>query len=317
MGTRARKAAPISCSQVTPAEIAAQLVTLSQHLGTSNHSLGEAVRAFRKARVREGLLKPASVRAYTMALRRLEERWGGLCLQTTDWEREGADLLALSGRQAWRELQTLRMVLIHAGRLGWRSGPHGLDALLRRAEYTPRDDVYTEQQVLRLLEALDRLDTSATLAGRACDVIRTLVWTGCRINEICRLQEPELRGDHLRLRDSKTGARTIPLCLEAQQILHAQRPHNGWIFPGTKTHISDRTVLATFHRARTAAGLRYGTPHTIRHSWATITIRSGTPPQAVQRVLGHSSSWMTARYVHLSERDARLATISFAAQLKR
>lgn len=302
---------------VDPAEIAAALESLTRKIGTQSRTLGDAIARFRADRVRPGLLKPASLRAYRMALERLQARWGMACLQSTDWAQEATELLAGAGKQAWRELQTLRMVLVFAGRLGWRHGPHGIEHILRRAEYTPRDDVYSETQICRLLRSLGDLDSADPSGEVHRAVIRALVYTGCRISEICKLQESEVRGDHIRLRDSKTGARTIPLCLEAQEILRLRKPVHGWLFPGRKSHVTVRSVLDRFHEARKHAGLGYGTPHTIRHSWATIAIRSGAPPQAVQRVLGHSSSWMTARYVHLGQRDAHLAAISFAAQLKR
>ena len=69
--------------------------------------------------------------------------------------------------------------------------------------------------------------------------------TGCRRNEILTLrwEEVDLAAGELRLGDSKTGARTIPLSPEAVRVL-AGLPRvagNPWVVPGTAagTRMSD------------------------------------------------------------------------------
>lgn len=59
-----------------------------------------------------------------------------------------------------------------------------------------------------------------------------------------------------------------------------------------------------------AAGRRAGfraRPHMLRHTAATRWLRSGTPPDVVQALLGHASAVSTQVYVHATDDDLRAA----------
>ena len=49
-----------------------------------------------------------------------------------------------------------------------------------------------------------------------------------------------------------------------------------------------------------AAGVRPGTPHDLRHTYASWLVLDGVPLRVVQDLLGHASSRMTERYSHLA-----------------
>ena len=62
--------------------------------------------------------------------------------------------------------------------------------------------------------------------------------TGCRRNEIVELawKHVDLEGGEIRLADSKTGARLVPLSPAAARVLE-ELPRiegNPWVIPGTK-----------------------------------------------------------------------------------
>ena len=68
--------------------------------------------------------------------------------------------------------------------------------------------------------------------------IRLLVLTGCRRNEILgpRWEDLDFKGGEMRLSDSKTGARVVPMPPPAAKMLAdpPRVPGNPWVFPGRK-----------------------------------------------------------------------------------
>jgi site-specific recombinase XerD len=79
-----------------------------------------------------------------------------------------------------------------------------------------------------------------------------------------------------------------------------------WLFPGMQPgrHLNERSVQKVFDTAREKAGIRKDVSvHTLRHSFATHLLESGTDLRYIQELLGHKSSKTTEIYTHVSERD--------------
>jgi site-specific recombinase XerD len=79
-----------------------------------------------------------------------------------------------------------------------------------------------------------------------------------------------------------------------------------WLFPGAKenNHITTRTVEKILENACQKAGIpKHITVHTLRHSFATHLLESGTDLRYIQELLGHKSSKTTEIYTHVSEKD--------------
>lgn len=130
-----------------------------------------------------------------------------------------------------------------------------------------------------------------------------LLLTGCRYSEIIGLTWGEIKGQRLKLADSKTGARTVWLGEEARSIL--DRLHRG------KTNDlvfarSDGGRIDLTHFWRTvgvAAGLGAVRLHDLRHSFASRAASMSETLPMIGKLLGHSSIQSTARYAHLDDAD--------------
>ena len=141
------------------------------------------------------------------------------------------------------------------------------------------------------------------------EIIRLLLLTGCRKGELVRLRWSEFDEDVLRLRDSKTGPRTVFLNTQAQTIL-ARQPRTGstWVFPSSLDPSRPRSAeLSLWPKVCRQAGLEGVRLHDLRHSFASHAVMQGVPLPVVSRLLGHLHPGMTFRYAHVGDRETEAA----------
>ncbi len=139
------------------------------------------------------------------------------------------------------------------------------------------------------------------------DIVRLLLLTGCRRGEIFNLRWDAVKGNMLRLQDSKTGPRAVYLNAQAMAIIDRQRlmgleNNSPFVFPspvGPEKPIRDIDSFWYFIRAE--AGLNDVRLHDLRHSFASHAVMRGVPLPVVSRLLGHSNLSMTMRYAHVGD----------------
>jgi integrase len=134
-------------------------------------------------------------------------------------------------------------------------------------------------------------------------IIRLLALTGCRKSEIARLRwsEVDLEDGVLRLANTKTRARLVPLSAEARVILTAQNrvEDKPWVFPASRGDGPAIGLQKFFSGICRRAKLEGVTIHSLRHSLASMAVKGGASLFLVGRALGHASTAVTERYAHL------------------
>ena len=207
-------------------------------------------------------------------------------------------------------LQILRHVFNHAVVCGYiASNP------ARSVRPNPRKKItrfLSREELNRLHQVLDRHANTKRITPsqrHQIDIIRLLLLTGCRKNEIIRLRRDEVVESQLRLRDSKTGPRTVFLNADARSILERRlKGSREYLFPSPKD--VRRPVwhgLSLWYLVRKEAGLDDVRPHDLRHTFASHAVMQGTPLPVVARLLGHSQTTMTLRYAHTGDRETEAA----------
>ena len=154
-------------------------------------------------------------------------------------------------------------------------------------------------------------------ARQQADIIRLLLLTGCRRNEILALRWAEVHPDALA--DSKTGPRKVPLNAKARRLLVRQpRGESPFVFPSPRDPSRPRTTdLSLWDTVRREAGIEDVRLHTLRHTVASHAVMNGVPVPVVSRLLGHANAQMTLRYAHLVDRDIEAAAERVGAELAR
>ncbi|MCA9692670.1 MAG: site-specific integrase, partial [Myxococcales bacterium] len=163
------------------------------------------------------------------------------------------------------------------------------------------------EEVLRRGEALSPGSPGNIDWGIAA-AIRLLALTGMRRSEVLGLEWSmvDTRLRCIRLPDSKTGQRVVPLGTPVLRLLEKLEQRREPLCPyviysRNRTPLHATTIGKSWQRIRDLAGLAKVRLHDLRHSAASDAIMSGVPLAVVGKILGHSQPQTTARYAHISD----------------
>jgi integrase/recombinase XerD len=161
--------------------------------------------------------------------------------------------------------------------------------------------VLNADEVVRFLEAVPSLKTRAALT--------TAYAAGLRASEAVGLKIADIDSGRMviRIEHGKGGKdRYVMLSVQLLGILRTYwrlaRPGH-WLFPGREESkpIDVQVLYSACRSACAAAGLaKRVTVHTLRHSFATHLLESGTDIRIIQVPLGHNQLSTTARYAQVS-----------------
>lgn len=177
--------------------------------------------------------------------------------------------LAVNARgSVLRDMTLLGSVLEHARR-EWRwIELNPMRDVRRPANPDHRTRLISGPEVRRELRALGYTRGPVRSVSQAVAVAFLFaLCTGMRAGEICALEWPQVRADHVALLESKTaaGMRDVPLSPVAQRLLERLRGWDAVLVFG----LQSQTLDALFRRARGCAGMEGFTFHDARHTAAT------------------------------------------------
>ena len=182
-----------------------------------------------------------------------------------------------------------------------------------------RERFLTEEEFRRLGRVLAALEATGRVPVHAAAAIRLLMLTGCRRNEILTLRWEDVHLDvnELRLRDSKTGPRTVPLSPAAVKVLAGlpRAAGNPWVIAGRRPGARLSDFNSHWYRVRSRAGLEDVRLHDLRHSFASRALALGESLPMIGKLLGHTKIQTTARYAHLARDSIHVSAARVAASI--
>ena len=180
--------------------------------------------------------------------------------------------------------------------------------------------VMTKDEVKKILTQLEEESSSKPnsrqanfMAVRNRAVVELLFATGMRIGELCNLRHNDVDLEHriVHILGKGNRERVVDICLPVTlNALHewvAVRPslHNT---PGEYFFInrlgdglSPQTVRSLIHSLADECGIsKHVTPHTFRHTFATLLLEEDVDIANIKQILGHSSIATTQIYLHVN-----------------
>lgn len=178
----------------------------------------------------------------------------------------------------------------------------------------------SRKEIRRLSEVLEDLEAESLLNVQPANIVRLLLLTGCRHQEITTLKWDYIVGNVVCLPDSKTGPREVYLSDEAVTILRQIRENpryvpedrRQWVFPGNKVGAYQLPIRYFWKQVCSRAGFVSTRIHDLRHTFASQAALQGHSLIAVKNMLGHKSLNMTMIYVHVADTEARQAATKIA-----
>ena len=174
----------------------------------------------------------------------------------------------------------------------------------------------TQAELAALYEGIDRLPRSEFRKATARAILTLLSAAGLRVGEAKRLtvEDFDAEGRALRLWQTKGNKSRVVflnnaaydvlrdyISLRAAKVAQSKCPapaqlllHDG------RVGMTEDGIRTYLHLLATVSGLETAkiTPHRLRHTFATMHMRAGTPIAVISNMLGHSNQHNTEIYLH-------------------
>ncbi len=185
-----------------------------------------------------------------------------------------------------------------------------------------RERFLTEEEFSRFGRALRVIESNHPQWSLIISAFRLIAFTGARRNEIISMQWDFIDWERLEIRlpDSKTGPKSIPLSAPAMQLLEAMRPtsrSSKWVFPAQTKNLPFSNVSTPWKAVCEEAGLANFRIHDLRHSYASVGGRSGLSLPLIGALLGQSQAATTERYSHFDSGPVHEASSRVGERIER
>ena len=174
----------------------------------------------------------------------------------------------------------------------------------RRMASQPKDRRLSHDEIKRLGSALRQLagegENPTPLAA-----IEFIALTGFRRSEALLLENRWIADDYrsIRFPDTKTGKQTRIIGEAATQVIKRQQKlrRSTFVFPADYTDGSFVGLPRVLTRVLKLANIEGVSLHTLRHTYASIAAELGFSELTIAGLLGHASTGITQRYIHIDE----------------
>lgn len=294
----------------------------------SKLTLATAINDFLSHCVYERKLDCKTVAAYRLDLNQFAGIAGeAVCLRDLCREDVKRWLVSLSHYQhksVKRKIASLRVFLryVECGFEEFDNPMRRLQIHLKSQKRLP--EVMTREEVGRVLYKLeDEANKKACgaaahiLAIRNRAIIELLFGSGMRIGELCGLhnKDVDLLNGRVRILGKGHKERVVDVCLPViLNALHqwlkvrksSESPQALFFTSRRGRALEPQTVRTLVSRLRRDCGIeKHVTPHTFRHTFATLLLEENVDVACIQHILGHSSIATTQIYLHVSRRQQR------------
>lgn len=144
-------------------------------------------------------------------------------------------------------------------------------------------------------------------------ILITTYAAGLRVSEVVNLKVTDIDSKRMQIRIEQGKGKKdryvllSPVNLKLLRIYWQTYRPKTWLFPSYnyENPISVRSVQHVFERAKQKAGIQKKVSiHSLRHSFATHLLESGTDLHYIQQLMGHASVKTTTIYIHLRTQNA-------------
>jgi site-specific recombinase XerD len=175
-------------------------------------------------------------------------------------------------------------------------------------QYRPRQDkrlpvVLSKSEIKAILNAEENIKHRL--------ILMMAYSSGLRVSEIVSLKRTDIDPSRKTLKVVAGKGQKDRYTLLSDQVIGILKDYyfmydiKSWIFPGRTEnyHLTIRSAQKIFENALRKAGLeKAASIHSLRHTFATHLLESGTDIRYIQELLGHTSIRTTERYTHVARR---------------